>query len=359
MKILVPALAFLCSTALAQTPSPAPSSVPRKASVDVDDLSDKDVQEALEAIRKSFLHADTLTQSTLDRATLRGLIAHLKPGILFQPRFEDMESAGPAAYPLHSEVIFGKIGYVRLSWLLKSDLAPLDAALADFSRQAIGAMILDLRSTKGQGDYEQAAEVLNRFCPKGRELFELKGGAAKSRIFTSNRDPLFQGILIVLVDGDNGGASEVIAAVLRQQAKAMIVGDQTSGRAVEYSLVEFADLTKSPFKTPLQIATAEVSIPQVAPIYPKGVTPDILVKTEGQVLYGKLDGKESVVPTITDNTVPRMSEHALVNGETPELDALQARQQGNGTQQAQPKDVVLQRAVDLITSINAIQHSNR
>jgi hypothetical protein len=367
MKISAAVLALVGVTQLAaaqQTISPTPAASPKVAPAPVfgglNQLSEKDVREALDSLKRNFLHPEALSQSAIDRATLAGLLQQLRPGVLFEPRFEDWEKSGPGAYPLHSEIIGGKVGYLRVSWLLKGDLVPLDVALGEFARQSIGSLILDLRATRGQGDYEQAAAILSRFCPKGRELFDLKGGETKTRIFTSNQDPTYQGIIVVLVDRENGGASEVIAAVLRQQARALIVGEQTSGRAVEYSLVQFADLGKASQSVPLQIATAAVSIPQVTSIYPKGVTPDIVVKLsddDSAALDSELASRQSVVPFITDIPIPRTSEHALVNGETPELDALEARQQ-NGPPKTFPKDIVLQRAVDLITSISVIDQKH-
>ncbi len=78
-------------------------------------------------------------------------------------------------------------------------------------------------------------EVCRRFVPKGKVLFTVKKPNVKlEEVLTSKDDPEFRGILVVLVDRDTAGAAEVIAAVLRTHVKAMVIGQQTRGEAVEF-----------------------------------------------------------------------------------------------------------------------------
>ncbi|MGC3992139.1 MAG: S41 family peptidase [Chthoniobacteraceae bacterium] len=366
MKILVATLALMGVThwVVAQSsptpgaspsPSASPNATPDATTTNaVNALSDGDVQEALTALKQNFLDPNALSQNAMDRAALLGLIEKLKPGVQFTSDLP-AEKAAPAI-PLRSEILPGSTGYLRVDWLYHSDLTALDAALADFSKQSIDSLILDLRAAPGQGDYQQAADLLGRFCPKGQELFSLKGGKAAPQIFTSSHDPLYQGMIVVLVDGDNGGAAEVVAAVLREQVRALVVGMPTSGRAVQYSSVDFSGMPgkKLPWSS-LQIATAQVELPHAPSIYPKGVQPDIVVSLPADVKKTVLEAelKQGAAAYITDSPIARTSEHALVNGETPELDALEARQMGKVIT-TPPRDLVLQRAMDLITSIGII-----
>jgi len=361
MKTLVATLAVVGAThwAMAQSspaPSPSPGPTDTTTTSAVNALSDGDVQEALTALKQNFLDPNALAQNAMDRAALLGLIEKLKPGVQFIS--DASGEKAPPTTPLRSEILAGNTGYLRVDWLFHSDLAGLDAALADFSRQSVTSLILDLRAAQGQGDYQLAADLLGRFCPKGHELFSLKGGKAAPQIFTSSHDPLYQGTILVLVDGDNGGAAEVIAAVLRAQVRALIIGAPTSGRAVQYSTVDFSGLPgkKLPWSS-LEIATAQVELPNAPSIYPKGVQPDIVVAMPAEVTKTVLDAelKQGAATYIADTPIARTSEHALVTGETPELDALEARQMGK-TLAPPPRDLVLQRAMDLMTSIGIIDH---
>ena len=70
------------------------------------------------------------------------------------------------------------------------------------------------------GDYEVAAEFARRFCPKGKLLFSIQKPSAKQeRIFTSNQDPAFQGVVVVLTDSDSSGAAEALAGTLPQRGR--------------------------------------------------------------------------------------------------------------------------------------------
>jgi hypothetical protein len=53
---------------------------------------------------------------------------------------------------------------------------------------------------------------------------------------------------------------------------------------------------------------------------------------------------------------PHMNEAALLAGRNPELDALEAAQRrGRNAEKPQPRDPVLQRAVDVVTSLSIYQ----
>ncbi len=71
--------------------------------------------------------------------------------------------------------------------------------------------------------------------PKGRVLFKLvQQKEGRERIYTSSADPIFNGPIAVLVNAENAGTAEAIAGTLRSQVRALIIGQKTSGRAVEY-----------------------------------------------------------------------------------------------------------------------------
>src|SRR4029453_1730513 len=115
-------------------------------------------------------------------------------------------------------------------------------------------------------------KVCERFCPKGRVLFTVKRPAAgQEMILTSKEGARYSGVLVVLVDFDTAGAAEVIAAVLRTQAKALVIGQQTRGEAVEYSDIPLPSGRK------IRVAGAEVALPENVLVYPGGVHPDVAV----------------------------------------------------------------------------------
>ena len=319
----------------------------------VDSLSAEDLKETLRVLRENYVKPEALSEAELSRATIQGLIERLSPGASFRP---GVPAGTDEASPFKTEIIDGTAGYLRVGSLNAANLAALDTALEDGAAKKIGAVILDLRATPAGSEFAQAAEVCKRFCPKGKVLFTVKKPTIREeQILTSKEDPKFTRLLAVLVDGNTAGAAEIIAAVLRTHARAMIIGQRTRGEAVEFS-----DLPLPGGKL-LRVAVAEAALPDGTVVFPGGVIPDLLVDVPQEatefVLKRGLEG--GVAPLIEEMERAKMNEAALVARRNPELDALQAAQARKGERQDAPlRDVVLQRAVDFITTITLYQRNS-
>jgi hypothetical protein len=354
LRPLFPAIALALAVTIFQSQAPAASTEKSEptASPDihmrVDSLPPADVKEAIELLKKNYLNPNALTDSELDRATLQGLLSRIAPGgQLIAPAASG--DGKPNAF--YAEIIDNRIGYMRLGSLLKSNIDEMDSALGDFESKSLKSAILDLRATPVSKDFEMAAELVKRFSPKGKILFTIKKPSTKeNKEFTSDQDAKFHELLIVLADNETAGAAEVALAALRAHAKAMIVGQLTAGQAAE-----FVDMPLPSGKV-LRIAVAEIALPNAGPIFPGGVKPDIAVEMSDVQKQLRLDLEKSVSQFVFDSERPRMNEAALVSGKNPELDALQAAQHNKSPAKPSVHDAVLQRAVDLITSIGIYEN---
>ena len=140
-------------------------------------------------------------------------------------------------------------------------------------RKKVDAVVLDFRASPATNDFALAAEFAKRFCPKDKPLFTLrKTTARQERTFTSERDPSYQGLTLILADGDTAGAAEAVAGVIRIYDKALVIGQPTAGQAVEYS-----DL-KLPSGKVLRVAVGEAILPEGRPLFPGGLKPDLPVE---------------------------------------------------------------------------------
>ena len=312
----------------------------------VDSLSAEDLKEFLRLLRENYIKPDALSEAELSRATIQGMIERLGPGASLRPA---PQPGASESSPFKSEIVGGSAGYLRVGSLNAENIAALDVALQDFAAKKIGAVILDLRATPAGSEFAQAAEVCKRFCPKGKVLFTVKKPTAREeQILTSKEDPKFTRLLVTLVDADTAGAAEIIAAVLRTHAKAMIIGQRTRGEAVE-----FAELPLPSGKL-LRVAVAEAALPDATPVFPGGVKPDIGVdvpqETTANVLKQELEN--GVTGLVEETERQKMNEAALVARRNPELDEVQAAQSRKGERPKAPlRDAVLQRALDFITTI--------
>jgi C-terminal processing protease CtpA/Prc len=217
----------------------------------------------------------------------------------------------------------------------------------------VDALIVDLRASSMTNDFAAAAEFAKRFIAKGKPLFTMrKAGARQERAFASDRDPVYQGTMMILADGDTAGPAEVLAGVIRHYEKTLIIGQPTAGRAVEYS-----DLPLPRGKI-LRVAVAEAVLPEDRPVFPEGVKPDLPVEMpladKRQIFQASVE--KGMGPFVYETERPHLNEAALLAGTNPELDAAEAAQQRRGRAPDRiPRDAVLQRAIDLVTSLAIYQ----
>src|SRR5207237_8935843 len=163
--------------------------------------------------------------------------------------------------------------YVRIVTVTANNLLELDKALPSFATRKIEPMVIDLRDSTWHSDFDVAAEMTKRFVPKEKTLWTLhKTAARQDRTLTNDRDPSFQGLMTVLVDGETAGAAEPMAVALKSHARALLIGQATAGRAVEYPYFPLAS-----GKT-LRVAVGEVVGADGCSLFPGGVNRDVLVE---------------------------------------------------------------------------------
>jgi len=303
----------------------------------VDSLGPADLQAVITLLKSNFTNPDAITDTELNRATVEGLMIRLPHGVVLLPNKESAPMEAPSA--LYSEVLGGHIGYLRLGSLNSANLQAMDKSLSDFAGKKVDALIVDLRSSQGTNDFAMATEFAKRFCPKGKPLFTLRKPAARQdRVFNSDRDPAFHGLVMVLADGDTAGSAEALAAALRLYDKALVIGQPTAGRAAEYS-----DLSLPGGKI-LRVAVAEMVSLEGRSLFPDGVKPE-------------LSGEKGMGPFVYETGRPHMNEAALLAGTNPEVEAAEAAQQRRGrpSEKVPAHDPVLQRALDVVTSLEIYQ----
>jgi hypothetical protein len=353
---------LLCSTqfVFAQpTPTVSPKPIPAASTAPapatplrdlVDQLDQAGLQRVIEQLRSSYVDSSALTNQEINQAAVEGLLSRLGPGAGLETKPQTKQPAPNR--PFKSDIIESQFGYLRLGTFTQTDLPQLDATLNSFRSRGVTGLILDLRTMQPESNFQLAADILSRFVPKGKVLFNLvepKGGAEQA--YASSAEPIFTGPLAVLVSPDNAGTPEAIAGALRAQVHALIIGQKTSGRAVEYEHFSIGD------NLILTVAIKELVIPNAPPIFPNGLTPDIAVsfpKAQQDAVLAFAD-QNGVTDYIFDEERPHTNEAALVAGKNPDLDAYEADHANGRSKRQHLKDVILQRAIDFLTAISVFR----
>jgi hypothetical protein len=348
ISVLIVANAFAQTASPVKSAAPSPSPTPRPEQL-IDSLGQADLQAALSLLKSNFTNPEAITETELNRATLAGLLVRMPGGLMLLPPQPRGENAPTESAPFYSEIFQGRIGYVRLGALTSPNLKELDKKLEEMKK--LGALIVDLRDS-ATSDFAMAAEFAKRFCPKGKPLFTLhKPAARQDRAFNSDRDPAFQGLTTALIDGETAGGAEALGAALRFYDKALIIGQPSAGRAVEYS-----DLPL-PSGTIFRVASAAAVGPGGQPLFPGRVTPDLPVEmptAEKRQIF-RLSAEKGMAPFVYETERPHLNEAALIAGTNPELDVAEAQRRNRGREKQPARDPVVQRALDLVTSLEIYQ----
>ena len=126
-------------------------------------------------------------------------------------------------------------GYVRVSQFQARTPEDILTGIGALKRQAGGALkglVLDLRDNPG-GVLNAAVAISDAFLTSGTIVYT-EGRIADSQLkFKAAPDDVVEGApIVVLVNGGSASASEIVAGALQDHKRAVIMGQQTFGKAL-------------------------------------------------------------------------------------------------------------------------------
>jgi carboxyl-terminal processing protease len=164
------------------------------------------------------------------------------------------------------------IGYLAIARFSEATSADTAAALAALRAQrALSALVLDLRSDPG-GLVDQAIAVADQFLDEGT-IVTIGGrrGAVETQV--AHRGGPGVGVpLVVLIDHGTASAAEILAAALRDQGRAKLVGSPTFGKGTVQTFFDLVD------GSGLKLTTARFYTPKGNSLESKGLVPDLAVE---------------------------------------------------------------------------------
>jgi len=201
----------------------------------------------------------------LSRAAALGFVNQLQPQVqLISP--DDMNPVKVAA--TKGTVVENAYAVIRLPALDGPVAAEFRQAFQGLgSSNKLKGVVLDLRFCTGR-DYKAATAIADQFLSTAQPLFTAGGTNIES---TVKSDAITLPIAL-LVNQQTSGASELLAALLRHTAGAVVIGSRTAGGARI-----FQDYTLSTGQK-LRIAKADLELPNGQSLSAKGITPDITIQ---------------------------------------------------------------------------------
>ncbi len=170
----------------------------------------------------------------------------------------------------------GNIGYIRLTQFQENSAEDFRKALEKFKDKK--GIIIDLRNNPG-GLLTTAVSIADMLLPKGKLIVYTKGRTPNSNDkFYSESNPIIPKDvpIVVLVNKGSASASEILTGALRDNNRALAVGETTFGKASVQTLIPLPD------GSGVKITTAYYYTPSGKMIMYKGITPDIVVHVSPQ-----------------------------------------------------------------------------
>lgn len=167
------------------------------------------------------------------------------------------------------------VGYVRLASFTGNASRDVTAAMAKLRADGADGMVLDMRGNGG-GLVSAGLEVARTFLSPGDVIVSTLDRTGTESIIglAPTNDPVPSPAapppLVVLIDGESASATEIVAAALRDNGRALIAGTKSFGKGKIQSVFELSDgsaffITVATYRTPSGHNIGRV-----------GITPDVV-----------------------------------------------------------------------------------
>lgn len=167
--------------------------------------------------------------------------------------------------------------WIRLTRFSEKTTEELKDALKKAAKDApegIKGLVLDLRNNPG-GLLDQAVSVTDTFLQDG-DIVSIKGREENAqRTYKAKKQPDDVDVpLVVLINAGSASASEIVAGALRDQKRALILGERSFGKGSVQNIIPLAD------GSGLKLTVALYYTPNGSSIQAEGIIPDVEVVFE-------------------------------------------------------------------------------
>lgn len=171
---------------------------------------------------------------------------------------------------VHSDIIAGDVGYIRLTGFQENTYEDLRIHLQKLKKQGMTRLVLDLRDNPG-GLLEQSKHIADVFLFAGNIVTTWvpcdRNPKDTSSAHVSGTESNYP--ILVLINRGSASASEIVAGALKNHDRALIVGEQSFGKGSIQQLKELGDGSALKYTIGKYLTPGDVSIQAT------GITPDI------------------------------------------------------------------------------------
>jgi len=170
------------------------------------------------------------------------------------------------------------IGYIKLNQFHARSAQEIADSVNRLNAKDIKGIILDLRDNGG-GDFEASIAIADIFL-EDKEVVSVKDARGQETVHRAEAGSV-KLPMVVLVNGNSASASEILAGALKDNKRAVLVGEKTYGKGLVQTVFPLRG------GGALKLTTQKYFTPDGTDINKIGINPDYVVKNseaEGQDL---------------------------------------------------------------------------
>jgi carboxyl-terminal processing protease len=142
---------------------------------------------------------------------------------------------------VRARTLESKIGLLTVSQINKETAGKVREALGVFKDLKAEGVILDLRDNDG-GWYAGVCQIAGMLVGNSAPLWLLREtGKSKATVVQGEGEKIWEGPLVVMINGKTAGGAELLAAGLQSSGRAKLLGQKTAGTASMGKLNALAD----------------------------------------------------------------------------------------------------------------------
>lgn len=236
-----------------------------------------------------------------------------------------------------------KIGYVYVANFHENTVPDLDKAVEKLKKEGMKALIIDLRFNPG-GLLKTSVDLADRFLTN-QTIVTTRGRRFEEK-FAAHPDNEYVDVpIVVLVNRFSASASEIVAGALKDNKRALLVGEKTFGKGSVQTLIRLPGNDAA-----LKLTTAYYYTPSGVCIHKVGIEPDIKVELS-------LDETRQLVRVLSEETdfVPKPKKPEPARP-APLADDLDLERPAAKKAEAPFVDRQLQTAVEVLKGIMAYEN---
>lgn len=173
---------------------------------------------------------------------------------------------------VETEMLDATTGYISLTEFDAVSVEQMRTAVSELQQQGMEKMVLDLRDNPG-GLLTSVVTIADDFLPAAK-VFYVEDKQGNRTDYDSRAGQIFDGEMVVLINGNSASASEVLSGTLKDNQRATIVGTQSFGKGIVQTFFPLSD------GSAVKLTTAHYFTPNGTDIHGVGITPDVEVEDD-------------------------------------------------------------------------------